>query len=184
MQGLGKRLKELRKSKKLTLVEISKKTGIDQATLSRMENGKMTGTLDSHMQLANVLGVRLPDLYSQVLNKVEEVKEKEFKQKIDTFSHSGGVISEILTTGIFQKKMLPTLIRIKPRGKTATEEYSAESERFVYVLKGVLSVQIGSEKKLLKTGESLYFNARAPHSFQNTTKTESTCLSILTPASP
>jgi transcriptional regulator with XRE-family HTH domain len=52
MQGLGKRIKELRKSKKMTLVEIAKKTGIDQATLSRMENGKMTGTLDSHMRLA------------------------------------------------------------------------------------------------------------------------------------
>jgi transcriptional regulator with XRE-family HTH domain len=105
MQGLGKRIKELRKSKKMTLVEIAKKTGIDQATLSRMENGKMTGTLDSHMRLAQILGVRLPDLYNQVLTKTDEKKETNFKQRLETFSHSAGATSEILTTQIFQKKM-------------------------------------------------------------------------------
>ena len=184
MHGLGSRLKELRKSKKLTLVDIAQKTGIDQATLSRIENGKMTGTLDSHMRLAEVFGVRLPDLYNQVLNKVDQAKEKQLKQKIETFSHSSGVTSEILTTDIFHKKMMPTLIRIKPRSKTSQEEYSAESERFVYVVKGAVEILIGQDKKVLKTGDSLYFGAGRPHTFKNTSSLQAVCLSILTPASP
>src|SRR6185503_12090764 len=98
MQGLGERIKNVRKSRKLTLIEVAKSTGIDQATLSRIENGKMTGTLDSHMRIADALGVRLPELYDQVMAQVEEHKEKLTQQKVERFSHSSGAVAELLTT--------------------------------------------------------------------------------------
>ena len=36
MKGLGDRIRELRKTRRLTLVQVADKTGIDQATLSRI----------------------------------------------------------------------------------------------------------------------------------------------------
>ena len=183
MKGLGERIKNLRKERGITLVEIAKKTGIDQATLSRIENGKMTGTLDSHMKIAEALGMRLPDLYEDVMNKVNEAREKATRQKVETFSHSSGAVAELLTSGILQKKMMPILLKIKPKGRTEAEEYSAATERFIYVLKGALEVSAGKEKKVLKEGESLYFNASLSHSFVNPYKEEAQCLSVMTPAS-
>ena len=183
MKGLGHRIRTLRKARKLTLVEIAEKTGIDQATLSRLENEKMTGTLDSHMRIADALGVRLPDLYDQIVNKVHETKERIIRQKISTFSHSSGAVSELLTSGILQKKMMPVLIKIKPHGHTENEEYTAASERFIYVLKGILEINLGKEKRVLNTHETLYFNASTPHHFKNPSKSESWCLSVLTPTS-
>ncbi len=183
MKGLGPKIKILRETRKLTLVEIAKKTGIDQATLSRIENGKMTGTLDSHMRIAEALGVRLPDLYNQVLGKVEEAKEKAVKEKLSTFSHSPGAISELLVTGILHKKMMPLLIRLKPGASTATEEYPPLHERFLYIVKGELQIKIGPEKRALKTGESLYFDASEPHAMRSVGRAETFCLSIMTPVS-
>src|SRR5688572_14590497 len=116
MKGLGERIKNLRKERNITLVEVASRTGIDQATLSRIENGKMTGTLDSHMKIADVLGIRLPELYDDVLSKISEVKDKLAKQKVETFSHSSGAVAELLTTGILQKKMMPILLKIKAKG--------------------------------------------------------------------
>ena len=183
MKGLGDRVHTLRKSRKLTLVDLAKSTGIDQATLSRIENGKMTGTLDSHMKIAEVLGVRLSDLYDEVVNRLQEAKEKAAKQKIETFSHSSGAVAELLTTGALQKKMMPVLLKIKVGGHTESEEYSAMSERFVYIPKGSVELVLGKDKIKLDTGQSLYFNAALPHHFRNTAKTESWCVSVLTPAS-
>jgi transcriptional regulator with XRE-family HTH domain len=183
MIGLGKRIKSLRKSRKLTLVEVAQKTGIDQATLSRIENGKMTGTLDSHMKLANCLGIHLPELYEDTLNITLEAKDKAIKQKLETFSHSSGAVAELLTSGILQKKMMPVLLKIKSHGNTVNEEYMAGSEKFIYVLKGSIDLHVGNEKKVLNTGESLYFNASLPHHFKNTSKSECHCLSIVTPSS-
>src|SRR5688572_12325483 len=117
MKGLGERIKLLRKGRGLTLVEIAKKTGIDQATLSRIENGRMTGTLDSHTRIAGALGLGLPDLYQDVLNKAAEAKDDKVRKKVETFSHSSGAVAELLTSAILQKKMMPVLMRIKPAGQ-------------------------------------------------------------------
>ena len=183
MKGLGTRIQYLRKQRKMTLVDMSKKTHLDMATLSRMENEKMVGTLDSHMRIAQALGLRLPQLYDEVAQKLEAVKEKALRQKVETFSHSSGAVAELLTSGILQKKMMPVLLRIKPKGATEPEEHTAISERFVYLLKGSLEVTIGEEVKILNPGDSLYFNASVLHSFKNTSKTESELLSVVTPTS-
>lgn len=183
MKGLGERIKNLRKERKLTLVEVAGRTGIDQATLSRIENGKMSGTLQSHMKISEVLGVRLPDLYDEVMSKLGEAKDKAVKEKLETFSFSSGAVAELLTTGILQKKMMPVLLKIKAKGHTETEEYSVSTERFIYVLKGQVEISLGKEKRALKENESLYFNASLPHSFRNLSAKEARCLSVMTPSS-
>jgi transcriptional regulator with XRE-family HTH domain len=182
MKGLGQRIHSLRKERKLTLVEIAKRTGIDQATLSRIENGRMTGTLESHMKLADALGIRLPELYDQVITQIHEAREKPIRRRIEAFSHSSGAVSELLTTGILQKRMMPVLLKLKPRGHTEPEEYRAGTERFVYVLKGAVEVQVEQQKTLLRQTESLYLDASEPHHFRNAAKKgESWCLAVLTP---
>lgn len=183
MIGLGKRIRELRKQRKLTLVDISGKTGIDKATLCRIEKGRMSGTLQSHLRIADALGIRLPDLYQQVLDGTHIEKDKRLKEKLDKFSHSGGATSELLTSGVLNKKMLPVLLRLKAGGRTETEEHPVTAERFVYVLTGEIEIRIDDQPTPLKAGESLYFSADKPHTIRNTARSESRCLSIMTPTS-
>ena len=183
MKGLGERIRSLRKSRHLTIVAVAKTTGIDQATLSRIENGLMTGTLDSHRRIAEALGVRLTELYDSVMQQIAEAKDKKTIQKLQTFSHSGGAVAELLTTGVLQKKMMPVLLKLKGKGQTETEELAFSSERFVYVLKGSVTVILKSDQKTLNQGESLYFNASLPHHFVNRLKGESRILSVISPVS-
>ena len=183
MKGLGERIRSIRKAKHLTIVEVAKGSGIDQATLSRIENGKMTGTLDSHRRIAEVLGLRLPELYDTVMRQLAESKDKKVLQRLETFSHSGGAVAELLTTGLLQKKMMPVLLKIKPKGNTEAEEYPILTERFVFVLRGQVEAVMGREKTLLSQGESLYFSASTPHHFVNRLRIESHLLSVITPAS-
>ncbi len=183
MKGLGDRIRSLRKTRRLTLVDIAKTTGIDQATLSRIENSKMTGTLDSHRRIAEALGVRLTELYDSVMAQLTQAKDKKLQRRVETFSHSGGAVAELLATGVLQKKMMPVLIRLKGKGRTEVEELPAFSERFIHILKGSADVLLGRETHALKQGESLYFNASTQHSFKNRLKTETQILSVITPVS-
>lgn len=183
MKGLGERIRSLRKAKRLTIVEMAHSTGIDQATLSRIENGKMTGTLDSHRRIAEVLGLRLPDLYETVMVHVAQGQDKKVQQKLETFSHSSGAVAELLTTAVLAKKMMPVILKIRPKGHTETEEYPPPSERFVYVVKGAVELRMGQETRILRQGESLYFTGTAPHQLWNRFKSESWVLSVLTPSS-
>ena len=183
MKGLGERIRSIRKARHLTIVDVAKGSGIDQATLSRIENGKMTGTLDSHRRSAVVLGLRLPELYDTVMRQLAESKDKKVLQKMETFSHSGGAVAELLTTGVLQKKMMPVLVRIDPGGKTNQEQNPGGSEKFIFILEGTVEARVQDQKFTLSKHNTLYFEASLPHSFTNIGKGAAKILCIGTPVS-
>jgi len=63
---IGEIVKRIRKEKKLTLVQLSELSGVQLATISRIENNKITGTLESHAQLCIALGIELSELYKDI----------------------------------------------------------------------------------------------------------------------
>jgi quercetin dioxygenase-like cupin family protein len=117
------------------------------------------------------------------MDHVNAPKERAARQRIETFSHSSGAVAELLTTGILKKKMMPVLLKIKPKGHTEKEEHPPFSERFAYVLKGTMEIIFGKDKKTLVEGEGLYFDSSLPHTFKNLSSSECWCLSVVTPPS-
>lgn len=181
MNGLGAQIRKLRRNRNLTLKSVSKITGIDMAILSRIENDKMSGTVDSHLKLAECFGVGLSEIYEGVSNASFPASRNK-AAKLETHYKTGkGSAAELLTRDLLQKKMLPVLIRIKPSGSTETQRYPFGTERFLYVVSGGIQLSVGSELFELHTGESIYFNAKQNHFLKNSGKKEAACLSILTP---
>ncbi|MFT5207815.1 MAG: transcriptional regulator with XRE-family HTH domain [Candidatus Omnitrophota bacterium] len=175
---LGTNIKKLRKERRLTLYDVATRTGFDVATISRIENGKMTGTIASHLAIAKVLDVNLPDLYEKAFNDDDEKKKAEISA---FFSHSGGSVSEILIEQMFQKKMMPIKLTLKPKSETSEEQLPLGTERFLYVLQGKVTVVAKDESKIVSQDSSLYFNASTPHHYANTLSSKSICLVITTP---
>nr|HPM43252.1 helix-turn-helix transcriptional regulator [Candidatus Omnitrophota bacterium] len=63
---IGDVIHRFRKEKKLTLSELTERSGVALATLSRMENNRMTGTLESHIEICKALDSTLADLYKDL----------------------------------------------------------------------------------------------------------------------
>jgi transcriptional regulator with XRE-family HTH domain len=62
---LGNTIRRLRTERGMTLIELSDKTGIQPATLSRMENNKMVGSLDAFNALAEAFKMKLSELFQE-----------------------------------------------------------------------------------------------------------------------
>jgi transcriptional regulator with XRE-family HTH domain len=181
---IGVRLRALRKSQDITLVELSKASGVDAATISRIETGGMTGTLECHLKLATALGVKLTALYEGV----EEARMKEgvtvqpVSGRADVYVHESGKYSmAMLTTDILKKKLMPVFMTLEPGGSTRREEAKVGTEKFLYVLEGELEANIGEATHPLKRGGSLYFDASIPHIFRNASHRITRCLLVMTP---
>ena len=181
---IGARLRMLRKDQKVTLVELAKTSGVDAATISRIETGKMSGTLESHIRLATALGLKVTDLYSGI----EEARTKDAvtlqsrSEQKDVYVHQAGKSSiAMLTTDVMRKKLMPVLVTIEPRGATQREEAKVGTEKFLYVLDGAVEARVGEETHALKRGSSLYLDASIPHTLKNVGKTVARCLSVVTP---
>ena len=126
---IGNRLKELRQAREMTLVDLSDKSGVQIATLSRMENNKMTGTLESHINIAKALGVEVTQLYSDIIRVESKVDLQKAPSSSDVFVHSNKSSYQMLTTNVLSKKMMPILLTIEPGGKTTTEENKPGTEK-------------------------------------------------------
>jgi transcriptional regulator with XRE-family HTH domain len=180
---IGKKLEALRKSQKISLTELAQKSGIQLATLSRIENMKMVGTLESHMHIAKALGVDVTELYKDIDKPSAAVEVSDARSRTDVFAHSEHSSYEILTKNVLHKKMMPVLIRIEANGKTNTEQNKAGAEKFIFVLEGNIEADINGQKFKLGKNSTLYFDASHPHILMNTGKTTAKVLSIGTPVS-
>lgn len=78
--NLGRTVRRLRIERNMTLAELSDKTGIQPATLSRMENNKMIGSLDAFNALAEAFGMKLSELFQECEKDQEEADEKELME--------------------------------------------------------------------------------------------------------
>lgn len=183
-QSVGARLRVLRASQKVTLVELAKASGVDAATISRIETGKMVGTLESHIKLATALGYKITDLYAGI----EEARAKDAvtvqppSQTQAVYVHQAGKSSTtMLTADILKKKLMPVLITIEPGGSTTKEEAKVGTEKFLYVLEGAVEAKVGEATHPLRRGSSLYLDASIPHSLKNAGHSVAKCLSVVTP---
>ena len=167
MMKVGNRIREIRKAKKVTLVELSKQTGIAQATLSRIETGTMVGTVESHRKIAEALGLGLAELYAPLDRRYQEVvhAKKETPRKVVHQGRSCQI--ELLTQEVTKKKITPLLLTLSANGRTSQEQNERGVEKFVWVLEGEVDVVLEKETHSLKPGETLYFDASLPHRVLN-----------------
>lgn len=178
---IGKRMHELRKEKDITLEELSKETGVALATLSRMENNKMTGTVDSHTKICRALGVSVGELYSELENK-SKVVETKLKQKVsEYYPRTTKVHYELLVTKPHDKKIMPLLITLAAAARTEAQQNKLGIEKFVYVSSGFVEVAVGDQRYQLKRGDSLYFDASLLHTFINKSQKEAEIICVVAP---
>ncbi len=183
-QSIGARLRMLRKSQKITLVELSEATGVDIATISRIETGRMTGTLECHIKLATCLGAKITDVYAGI--EEDRTKDAVTVQSIaarsDVYVHDTGRSSmTLLTSDILSKKIMPVMITIEARGRTNAEEAKVGTEKFLYVLEGQVEVVLGDRTYQLKKSSTLYCDASVAHYLHNTGDKQAKVLSVVTP---
>ena len=178
---IGDKLHEIRKAKKITLTELSEKSGVQLATLSRIENKKMTGTLESHIAIAKALGIEVVELYSSVIREQKQIEVSQANKTSEVFTHNEKSSFDILTKNVLNKQMMPTLIRIEEGGATQQEQCAANSEKFLFVLEGSIEAVINAQSFRLGKHNTLYFDATLTHKFKNAGKNVAKLLCVSTP---
>ncbi|MBF0331069.1 MAG: helix-turn-helix transcriptional regulator [Candidatus Omnitrophica bacterium] len=182
MQQLGVHIQTIRKLRRMSLSELAKTSGVQIATLSRIENGKMTGTLASHLNIAKAMGIDIAELYQGLQEDAPDpIKADETLEAVSTINEK--VSCEILTRQASSKKMLPAIIKIEGKGSTSQERREPASERFIFVLEGVVVVKVKDQAVRLEKNTSLYFNASLPHMIENPNASTAKFLSVITPVS-
>lgn len=180
--SLGSKIRNFRKEKSITLVELSEKSGVAQATLSRIETGIMTGTVESHQRIARALGLNLAELYAGIDERVQSIVLQEPFQRSPVTLHTQKARCELLTTQASAKKITPLLITLDPQGEIPEQKLEAGVEKFFFVLDGEVLAVINQQEYTLKSGETIYFEGSLPHRLVNLSPQISKVFCAVSPA--
>ncbi|WP_019377572.1 helix-turn-helix domain-containing protein [Virgibacillus halodenitrificans] len=169
MNSIGEKVRDLRSERRMTLKQVSEKTGLSISFISQVETNKCSVTLESLMKISEALNVKPSYFFpkeantsykkSVVISKQPNVEENE--SAIDfAYKDLSGKFSD--------QRFTPTLITLEPR-KEGVTPMSHSGQEFIYILEGTLTIIMNDDLIDLKPGESIHMESTIPHNWMNLT---------------
>jgi transcriptional regulator with XRE-family HTH domain len=165
LEDIGQRVRSLREQKGLSLGALSKLTGFEIDFLSGIENNQVKPQLGTLIKLSKALDSAFSRLLSGTGEKLYSVTRKE-EQKIVSRSTSRKGQKQMYTykslaPEVKGRHMEALIVQLE---ETPEEETSVhEGEEFIYVLNGVVVLNIGDDVFNLNPGDSAYYLSTTPH---------------------
>jgi len=164
--AVGPKLRALRLRKKMGLVELGRHTGLSAAMISKVERGILFPTLPTLLRIALVFGVGLDHFFTasaarKAFGIVRRAERTRFSERL-----GGRDVAwefECLDFTATERKLNAYWVKFAPAARPRTHEHAGAE--FIHVLKGTLTLRLGTEAHELEEGDSMYFDAAQPHSY-------------------
>lgn len=170
---LGLRIREICRTRNLTLRQLSSMTGIPIATLSKVQNNLATLTYVQLTKLAAGLGMALNDIFSPNAVDLRAGRRALTRKGTGHREPTRWYNFELLCSELAHKKMNIAIMEVKARTPEEAGGLAAhEGEEFAYVLEG--SIEIHTEDyhpTRLNPGDALYMDSNSAHVYVNTGET-------------
>ena len=180
--AIGREVKACRKRLDITIAELSDASGLSVGMLSKIENGTTSPSLTSLQILSGALGVPISTFFSRFEQTryavhVKAGKGFEAERRGTRAGHQYKLLGQIGSnaSGVTVE---PYLITLTEASDTFPAFQHAGLE-FLYMLEGEVEYRHGNEAYLLQPGDSLYFDADAPHGPVSLNKLPAIYLSVI-----
>jgi transcriptional regulator with XRE-family HTH domain len=181
---IGRKLRQLRLKKKLSLVDLGKHTGLSASMLSQLENGKLIPTLPTLARIGMVFDVGVDHFLSDRRRKamfsvVRAAERIRFPDRPD--SPNPAYHFECLAFSSQEKSLQAYMAEFEPRKAEQVDEHVHDGAEFLHVLEGEVAIRYCDEETVLKEGDSVYFDSSNPHGYRSATGGKSRAIIITTP---
>ena len=166
VEALGQKIRALRENKGMSLDAMSKMTGFDVETLSKIETNEIQPQLGTVIKLSKALDSALGRLVSGQGDKLYSITRKsERKSALRSPSSKTGnqklYTYKSLAPEVKGRHMEALLVQLEDY---PDQEMSVhEGEEFIFVLDGIVLLKIGEEVFELDPGDSAYYLSTTPH---------------------
>ncbi|WOV88223.1 cupin domain-containing protein [Sporosarcina oncorhynchi] len=162
---IGEKIKEIRQHQRMTLKTLAEKTGFSISFLSQLERGKSSTTLESLKKISIAFGVN-PSIFFD-----DEESYSDGTLMINQRADKHDIYYKDLGTMVAQRDFAPLLVVLKP-GRTEGNLITHRGQEFLYVLEGILTIQLEEQLIELRPTESYMIDSTKPHYWYNYTNSD------------
>lgn len=178
--SIGAQVRALRKKHDMTVAELAAQAGLSLGMLSKIENGATSPSLTTLQVLSNALNVPVGALFTAFDQKYEATYVRAGNGlRIERRGTSAGHLYQLLGHSVKSE------ILVEPYLITLNEDadpypiFRHEGVEFIYMLKGEVDYRHADKTYRLRPGDSLFFDAKAPHGPEDLRKLPMQYLSII-----
>ena len=163
--SFGDHLYGLRKQRKWTQGDLSKRSGVAVSTISKIENGQLSPSFETLLRVAEGLSMTITDLMT-IDAEGQHTTRRAITRSGDGELHQTDAYDyELLCGDINNKIMHPLIARLKAGSITEFGElFSHPGEELLYVLEGEVELHTEHYKPMqLSVGDCAYFDSTMGH---------------------
>ncbi|MBW1799226.1 MAG: helix-turn-helix transcriptional regulator [Deltaproteobacteria bacterium] len=165
VEDIGQRFRKIREEKGLSLEELSRLTGFDVSFLSSLERNEAQPQLGTVIKLSKALDSAFGRLVSGVGDKLYSITRKDERRTVSRSTSRTGkkqvYTYKSLAPDVKGRHMEALIVQLE---EISEKEISIhEGEEFIFVLEGVVLLEIGDESFELEPGDTAYYLSTTPH---------------------
>ena len=185
MNTVGEKIKGLRELKKISLEEVSARSGLEVNQIQQIEDGNSIPSLSPMIKIARALGVRLGTFVddSKELGPVVHRLADQADKGASFSSQNSGSHEYLnfysLASNKMGRHMEPYIIDINPAPTPDFKLSQHEGEEFIYCMEGVVEVNYGKNTYVLNPGDSIYYDCIVAHSVHGYNNQQAKILAVV-----
>jgi transcriptional regulator with XRE-family HTH domain len=167
--AVGQRIRDLRRTRAMSLEAVAARTDLSIGFLSQIERGLSSPSLRVLATLADVLGVGIAGLFGTKEDAAaapDAIVTRE-RQRAKLNLWRTGISKQLLSPAGSEGRLNLFLVHMEPGGSTGDELYTHDGEEAGLVIEGEMKLTVDAESWTLKHGDSFRFASRRPHRFSN-----------------
>jgi len=180
--AIGREVRAFRRQQEITVAELATLTGLSIGMLSKIENGNTSPSLTTLQTLANALSMPLTAFFRRFEEKRSAVHTKggegvETDRAGTRAGHHYNLLGHIgaNTSGVIVEPYMITLTEKSDIFPT----FQHPGIETIYMLEGEIDYRHGDGVFALKPGDTLFFDADAPHGPEKLVKLPAQYLSVI-----
>jgi transcriptional regulator with XRE-family HTH domain len=180
--AIGRAVRNFRRQKLMTVADLSRETGLSIGMLSKIENGMTSPSLTTLQTLAHALSMPLTAFFKRFEENREAMHVKagdavETERRGTRAGHQYNLLGHIgaNASGVIVEPYLITLTEESDVFPT----FQHDGIELLYMLEGTVEYRHGDHSYLMEPGDSLFFDADAPHGPDKLIKLPARYLSVI-----
>jgi hypothetical protein len=178
--AIGNQVRILRKKNDMTVLDLATQSNLSIGMLSKIENGGTSASLATLQALARALNVPIGTFFAKFDEKHDATYVKSGKGlPIERRGTSSGHLYQLLGHSVKSDIAVEPYLITLSNDADPYPIFQHEGVEFIYMLTGEVAYRHADKTYLLKKGDSLFFDASAPHGPEDLRKLPMTYLSII-----
>ncbi len=167
-EGLGKRVKALRRRRQLTLEQLSAATGLNKGYLSRIEKGKKVPSISTALKLAEAMAVPTGMLFGETVDDDDiHLVRSTGQRPVQDGAGPGSYVVTPLSEGALASQVESYLMRPSSVFEEDDRAQHGGTEA-VYVLEGRVAIAFADRTLELAAGDYVQFPGHLAHHVRRT----------------